>query len=103
LNRKRYNYEINGKLWKIQRNILEPKTDEVTGERRRLRGEKLHDLTSSQNYSCDEIENEMGGACSPYEGEKRCIHLLVGKLEGNRPFGRPRRWEDNIKMDLQDV
>ena len=30
--------------------------------------------------------------------------VLVGKPEGNRPLGRPRRrWEDNIKMDLQDV
>jgi len=29
---------------------------------------------------------------------------LVGKREGKRPFGRPRRrWEDNIKMDLQEV
>jgi hypothetical protein len=29
---------------------------------------------------------------------------LVGKPEGNRPLGRPRRrWEDNIKMDLQEV
>jgi len=30
--------------------------------------------------------------------------ILVGILEGKRPFGRPRRrWEDNIKMDLQEV
>jgi len=30
--------------------------------------------------------------------------VLIGKPEGNRPFGRPkRRWEDNIKMDLQEV
>jgi hypothetical protein len=30
--------------------------------------------------------------------------ILVGKPEGKRPLGRPRhRWEDNIKMDLQDV
>jgi len=30
--------------------------------------------------------------------------LLVGKPEGKRPLGRPRRrWEDNIKMDLQEV
>jgi hypothetical protein len=29
---------------------------------------------------------------------------LVGKPEGKKPFGRPRRrWDDNIKMDLQDV
>jgi hypothetical protein len=38
-------------------------------------------------------------------GEKRGVcRVLVGKLEGKRPLGRPRRrWEDNIKMDLQDV
>ena len=38
-------------------------------------------------------------------GEKSGIYrVLVGKPEGKRPFGRPRRrWEDNIKMDLQEV
>ena len=38
-------------------------------------------------------------------GEGRGVHsVLVGKHEGKRPFGRPRRrWEDNIKMDLQEV
>jgi hypothetical protein len=38
-------------------------------------------------------------------GEGRDVHrVLVGKPEGKRPLGRPRRrWEDNIKMDLQEV
>ena len=38
-------------------------------------------------------------------GEERVVHrVLVGKPEGKRPLGRPRcRWEDNIKMDLQEV
>jgi hypothetical protein len=38
-------------------------------------------------------------------GEGRSVHrVLVGKTEGKRPMGRPRRrWEDNIKMDLQEV
>ena len=38
-------------------------------------------------------------------GEGRRVHrVLVGKLEGKRPLGRPRRrWEDNIKMNLQEV
>jgi hypothetical protein len=38
-------------------------------------------------------------------GEERGVHrVLVGKPVGKRPFGRPRcRWEDNIKMDLQEV
>jgi hypothetical protein len=48
--------------------------------------------------------NEMGGACSTYVGEERCIQVLVVKPEGKIPLGRPRcRWEDNIKMDLQEV
>jgi hypothetical protein len=38
-------------------------------------------------------------------GEKRGVYrVLVGKPKGRRPFERPRRrWEDNIKMDLQEV
>jgi len=38
-------------------------------------------------------------------GESRGVYsALVGKPEGKRPLGRPkRRWEDNIKMDLQEV
>jgi hypothetical protein len=31
-------------------------------------------------------------------------NILVGRPEGRRPLGRPRRrWEDNIKMDLRDI
>ena len=46
----------------------------------------------------------MGWACSTY-GERRAVdRILVRKPEGKRPLGRPRRrWEDNIKMDLQEV
>jgi hypothetical protein len=38
-------------------------------------------------------------------GERKCVYrVLVGKPEGKRPFGRPRhKWEDNIKMDIQEV
>jgi len=43
----------------------------------------------------------MGGACSAYGEEER---VLVGKPEGKRPLGKPRRkWEDNIEMDLEEV
>ena len=46
----------------------------------------------------------MGGACSACRGEERHIPGLVGKPEGKRPLGRLRhRWEDNIKMELQEV
>jgi len=46
----------------------------------------------------------MGGACSTYGGERGGVcRVLVGKPKGKRPLGRPRqRWEDNIKMDLQE-
>jgi hypothetical protein len=46
----------------------------------------------------------MGGVCNIY-GEMRGVYrVLMGKPEGKIPFGRPRRrWEDNIKMDLQEV
>jgi hypothetical protein len=49
-------------------------------------------------------KNEMGGACSSM-GEKRAEYrILVGSPQGRRLFERPRRrWEDNIKMDLQEV
>jgi len=49
----------------------------------------------------------MGGACGTYGGGERRVQVyrvLVGKPEGKRPLGRPRRrWEDNIKMDLREV
>ena len=46
----------------------------------------------------------MGGACSAY-GERRGVYrVLVGRPEGKRLLGRPRRrWEDKIKMELQEV
>ena len=46
----------------------------------------------------------MGGACGAYGGGERCHRVQIGKPEGKRPLGRPRRrWEYNIKMDLQEV
>jgi hypothetical protein len=46
----------------------------------------------------------MGGACSTNGGEENAYRLLVGKPEGKRPLGRPRRgWVDDIRMDLGEV
>jgi hypothetical protein len=61
--------------------------------------------TPTQYCSGDKIEKkETGRACSTY-GERRSMYrVLMGKLEGKIPLGRPRhRWEDNIKVDLQEV
>jgi len=46
----------------------------------------------------------MGWACGAYGLGEGVYRVLVGKPEGNRPLGRPRRrWVDNIRMDLQEV
>jgi hypothetical protein len=59
----------------------------------------------AQYCSGDKIEkNEIGGVCSSHVGRERRIQVLVGKPKGKRPLGRlSRRWEDTIKMDLQEV
>jgi len=67
---------------------------------------KLNDL-----YSLPNIVRVVKSRCMRWAGnvarmgEDRGVHrVLVGKPEGKRPLGRPRRrWEDNIKMDLQEV
>jgi hypothetical protein len=46
----------------------------------------------------------MGETCSAGGEERGVYRVLVGKSEGKRPLGRlRRRWEDNIRMDLQEV
>jgi hypothetical protein len=46
----------------------------------------------------------MGGACSTNGRGKDVYRVLVGKPEGKRTLGRPKlRWEDNIKIDLQEM
>jgi hypothetical protein len=46
----------------------------------------------------------MGVACSTYEESRDVYRVLMGKPEGQRPVGRPRRrWEDNIKMYYQEM
>jgi hypothetical protein len=73
----------------------------VTGEWRKLHNEERRDL-----YSSPSIIRiiKMGGTCS-INGEKRnAYRLLVGKPEGKRPVGRPRRrWVVNIRIDLGEV
>ena len=46
----------------------------------------------------------MGGACSTYGGEERRVQSFGGETCGKESLGRSsRRWEDNIKMDLQEL
>ena len=87
--------------------IFGSKRNDVTGEWRNLHNEELNDLYCSPNIvRVIKIEkNEMDGACSAYGGERRGVYrVLVGKPEGKRPLGRPRRRRNgNIKMNLQEV
>jgi hypothetical protein len=48
--------------------------------------------------------SEMGWTCGTFVREERCIRGLEGKAKDKRQLGSPRsRWEDNIKIDLQDT
>jgi len=49
-------------------------------------------------------KNEMGGACGTYGGGDRCVQCSGGEALEKETIGEPRRsWDDNIKMDLQEM
>jgi hypothetical protein len=86
--------------------VFGPKRDEVTGERKKLHNEELSDLYSLPNIAQVVKSRRMRWAGHVARmGEGRGVHrVLVGKTEGKKPLRRPRcRWEDNNKMDLQEV
>ena len=88
------------------RRVFGPKRDEVTGEWRKLHNEELSNLYSLPNIVLVVKSRRMRWAGHVARmGQWRGVYrVLVGKPEGKRPLGRPRhRWEDNIKMDLQEV
>jgi hypothetical protein len=78
----------------------------VTGGWRKLHNEELRDVYSSPSIIRIIKSRRMRWAGHVAQiGEKRNVYrLLVGKPEGRRPIGRPRRrWVDNIKMDLLEI
>jgi hypothetical protein len=91
---------------RVLRRVFGTKRDEVTREWRKLQNEELNDLYSLPNIVRVVKSRRMRWAGHVSRmGEERGVHrVLVGKPEGKRTLGRPRRKsEDNIKMDLQEV
>ena len=90
----------------VLRSIFVPKRDEITGEWRKLHNDELNDLYCSPHIVRVIKSRRMKWTEHVvHMGEGRGIYRdLVGKPEGKRPLGRPRRrWENNIQMDLQEV
>jgi len=88
------------------RRIFGPRRDDVTGAWMRLHKKEVNDLYSSPNIMRVIKSRIMRWAgLVARMGEERAVYrVLVGKPEGRRPLGKPRRrWVDNIRMDLQEV
>ena len=91
---------------RVLRRIFGPKRDGVTGEWRKLHNEELNSLYCSPNivWAIKSRRVRWAGHVARMEEGRGVLKVLVGKREGKRPLGRPRHiWEDNIKMDLQEV
>jgi hypothetical protein len=89
----------------VLRRIFGPKRKE-DGSWRKLHNDELHSLYSSPNIVRVIKSRRMSWAGHVARmGEGRGVYkVLVGRPEGKRPLGRPRRrWEDNIKMELRDI
>jgi hypothetical protein len=90
---------------RVSRKIFGPKR-EVDGSWRKLHNDELHSLYSSPNIVrvIKARRVRWAGHVARME-EGRCVYrVLIGRPEGKRPLGRPRRrWEDNNKMDLKEI
>ena len=88
----------------VLRRIFGPRRDEVTGAWKRLHNMELNDLYSSPNIlRVIKLRRMRWAGHVARMGEDRgAYRVLVGKPEGERPLGRPRRkWVNNIRTDLQ--
>jgi hypothetical protein len=88
----------------VLKRIFRRRRDEVTGDWRKPHNEEVHNLYFSPKIIRMMKSRSMRLAGHRARmGEKGNAHrILLGKSEGKRPLGRPRRWwVDNIKMDLE--
>ncbi|KAJ4445236.1 hypothetical protein ANN_07037 [Periplaneta americana] len=91
---------------KVLRKIFGAKRDEVTGEWRKLHNAELHALYSSPDIIRNITSTRLrwAGHVARMGESRNAYRVLVGRPEGKRPLGSPRRrWEDNIKMNLREV
>jgi hypothetical protein len=91
---------------RVLRRILGRKRDEVSGEWRKLHNEELNNLYSSPDIIRQVKSRRMkwAGHVARMGEERKVYKVLVGKPEGKRPLGRPRRrWKDGIRMDLREI
>jgi len=89
---------------RVLRRMFEPKRDEVTREWRKLHNEELNDLYSPNIFRVIKSRIRWAEHVARMGEERGVYRSFVGKPEGKRPLGRPGRiWEDNIKIDLQEV
>jgi hypothetical protein len=91
---------------RVLRRIFGPKREEVTGGWRKLHDEELHGLYSSPSIIRAIKARRMRWAehVARMEDVRGAHNILVGRSEGRRPLGRPRRrWKENIKIDLGEI
>jgi hypothetical protein len=91
---------------RVLRKIFGPKRDEVIGGWRKLHNEELHNLYCSSSIIRIIKSRRMtwSGHVARIGEKRNAYRISVGKLEGKRPLGRPRRrWKDNIRMDLREI
>jgi hypothetical protein len=90
----------------VLKKIFGPKRDEVKGGWRKLHNEELHNLYCWPSIIRIIKSRRMrwAGHVARMGKKRNAYRILMGKPDGKRPLGIPRRrWEDNIKMDLREI
>jgi hypothetical protein len=91
---------------RVLRRIFRRRREEVIGEWSKLHNEELNGLHFSRNIVRVVKSRKMRTGQVVRMGDRRGVYRVFfgGETEGKKPLGRPRRrWEDNIKIDLQEM